>query len=155
MIKPWLIARCYFRNESIHYDYMGSSEFEFGNPQKSLRRLFAGERVTHELTVSATNSKKITIFVVTAKAFEFDLYKDNFQMLAQNKLSLQEPSYFDDAVENAASVLPKYFRHMLFDLWQDIEHDLLFTIGEDNKQKLEKTLEQLQAIYKARDEEKR
>jgi hypothetical protein len=136
MKTPWLIQRCELGSGKLRYDYMGSSEFEFGDQAKSLKRIFEKGMVGGTATISL-QGKEVTVYMVAGTGFSFADYQQYLQQLVEHKLRLQEHSGFDNMVKvqlgiriNGSGYIPTY------NVWFDIQNDVLWTLSEDNLQAL-------------------
>lgn len=129
MLAAWLIARGFFNEKSIRYDYMGSAEFENGSIPKSWKRLSKSTLKTHEINVTVNLFKPLTLYVVTSDGFDMEKYEPFFQKMVDNKLQLKERS----EVDKAARVLAKVEKSKwpVSNVWHDIESDVLFSFEKD------------------------
>lgn len=149
--KPYLIARIstVLSNGDarlatfLDYDYMGSSEFEFGAIPKSLARmrlvvadsLYAdaksdGMEIRNfpQLTSSYGNYSGNTLHVLASTA-TFDKFGDSL-LTALTKLSsgdrrCKERTEFDKCFLTKAPL----WESQGFDIWHDIDHDIFFTFS--------------------------
>lgn len=151
---PDCIQRCNIQGGELKYDYMGSSEFEVGEQAKSLKRIFA-LGITLGSAKIRIEGKEIEVFMVAGKGFPFADYQRWLQQLAENKLRLQEQTYFDYAVLRHAGLdekLPWYAKEIGKDIssWFDFPNDVLWTLTEEGRQGLVRALEITQGKWAAR-----
>lgn len=123
-MKTWLIQRGKFEDMEhksgidsiLSFDYMGSSEFEWGALPKSLGNIRSELNEYTYLDVPMQD-KVITVFCKDSQKSDIKLYLTE---LAKNKMRLKEFSAFDSYIKNDG-----YFKDR-FDFWWDIENDLMF-----------------------------
>jgi hypothetical protein len=123
-MKTWLIQRGKFENREdksgidsiLSFDYMGSSEFEWGALPKSLGNIRSELNEYTYLDVPLKD-KVITVFCKDSHKSDVKLYLTE---LAENKMRLKEFSAFDSYIKNDG-----YFKDR-FDFWWDIENNLMF-----------------------------
>ena len=123
-MKTWLIQRgvfCENKNENgldsiLEFDYMGSSEFEWGALPKSLAQI-RKQINNYSCFDVVVSGKTITVFCQELHLSSIEQYLSE---LAQNKMSLKEFSAFDSYINNSG-----FFKDR-FDLWWDIENGLMF-----------------------------
>jgi hypothetical protein len=123
-MKTWLIQRGKFENREyksgidsiLSFDYMGSSEFEWGALPKSLGNI-RGELNEYTYLDVPMKNKVITVFCKDSQKSDIKLYLTE---LAENKMRLKEFSAFDSYIKD-----DEYFKDR-FDFWWDIENDLMF-----------------------------
>jgi hypothetical protein len=98
----------------LRFDYMGSSEFEWGALPKSLKRIrsIIEKYETREICV---NNKQITVFYDTRIDFDSSI-KTYIEKLAEGKQYLKEYSDFDSYVNDG----PFYGKTTF---WWDIENE--------------------------------
>ena len=123
-MKTTLIQRAKFENHNykkgidsiVHFDYMGSSEFEWGALPKSLGNIRSELNEYTYLDVPMQD-KVITVFCKDSQKSDIKLYLTE---LAENKMRLKEFPAFNSYIKNDG-----YFKDR-FDFWWDIENDLMF-----------------------------
>lgn len=123
-MKTWLIQRGKFKNREhktgidsiLSFDYMGSSEFEWGALPNSLDNI-RDELVNYIYLDVPLKNKVITVFCKNSQKNDIKLYLSE---LAENNMSLKEFSAFDSYINDDG-----YFKNR-FDFWWDIENDLMF-----------------------------
>jgi len=128
-MTPYLIQRAKFENRDykngidsiLSFDYMGSSEFEFGALPKSLTRI-RENIISYVYFDFVINQKVITVLCKESVKQEIDDYLIN---LSRRIYRLKEFSAFDDYIKGDG-----YFKDK-FDLWWDIENDLMFWKKDD------------------------
>ncbi|MFC1623591.1 hypothetical protein ACFL05_00530 [Patescibacteria group bacterium] len=146
MKTPWLIQRCNLTdNGKLMYDYMGSSEFEFGDQAKSLKRIFATGLYQGTTTVNI-GDKRATVYMVASKGFPFvGEYQQYLQTDTDSRLHLKEPTGFNDAVKEALGIENDRFRDT--NVWFDFENDVLWTLSEENADRLVAVLEDIKTKW--------
>jgi len=123
-MKTTLIQRAKFENRDykkgidsiVHFDYMGSSEYEWGALPESLGKIRDGINNYTYLDVPIKD-KVITVFCKDSQKSEVKQYLTE---LSENKWCLQEYSDFD----NYINPLPNYGSRT--DFWWDISNHLMF-----------------------------
>ncbi len=123
-MKAYLIQRAKFQNREnktgidsiLSFDYMGSSEFEWGALPSSLNNIRANIDDYVYLDIPIKN-KIITVF---CKSSDKTNVKQYLSELSEKKFRLKEFSAFDSYISNDG-----YFKDK-FDFWWDIENDLMF-----------------------------
>lgn len=123
-MKPYLIQRAKFHYRQdkkgidtiLKFDYMGSSEFEFGALPKSLQRIrdVISEYVYFEINL---NGKSITVF---CKENKKDFINQYLTDLSLKNFTLKEYSDFDNYIYDGG------FFKCNTDFWWDIENDVMF-----------------------------
>ena len=109
----------------INLDYMGSSEFEWGELPKSLKRIRAEINEYTYLDVPIKD-KVITVFCKESQKSEVKTY---LEKLAENKMVLKERSEFNTYINPSKYDLEwqtKHDRGHEIDFWWDIDNDLMF-----------------------------
>lgn len=142
MKNPYCIQRAIFKigdqerdynkgiDRILEFDYMGSSEFEWGAlPQslKKIREYISNKTSIIETVTIGTHKKSIKILYNTQKHTKEEI-QNILENLAEGKTRLQEPSYFDICIypERHPS-----FTSLQCDFWWDIDQDWMF--WKDNK----------------------
>jgi hypothetical protein len=123
-MKTYLIQRGKFENRDfkkgidsiLDFDYMGSSEFEWGVLPESLGRIRKKIKEYTYLGVPIKD-KSITVFCKESQRPEIRLYLTE---LSENKWHLKEYSDFNTYIN------PGEFIENRTDFWWDIENDLMF-----------------------------
>lgn len=123
-MNTWLIQRGTFETREyktgidsiLKFDYMGSSEFEWGALPKSLGRIRENIDSYTYLDVPIKD-KIITVFCKDSQKSEIKQYLTD---LADKKMKLKEFSAFDLYINDDSWFGKK------FDFWWDIENDLMF-----------------------------
>jgi len=151
MIRSWLIARGTFREKLavdgnidhlVDQDYMGSAEFEFGSKRESLDACMP---VIEEYQLFKAPFKKpmgkheASLFVLCRPADKDEVFA-RIAFLAENKLRLQEPTYFRESLENEGPGIN-------IDFWWDIKNHFFFGFGKERMTKVRNTLK-LRKHYK-------
>lgn len=122
-MKTQLIQRARFEDRDykkgidsiVKFDYMGSSEFEFGALPESIGKI---RSIISEYTYLdvPVKDKVITVFCKDSQKAELKTYLNN---LAEDKFSLQERSDFDNYINNGP------FENRT-DFWWDLGNHLMF-----------------------------
>ena len=122
-MKTTLIQRAKFENRDykkgidsiVHFDYMGSSEFEWGALPESLGKI---RDLINDYTYLDVpiKDKVITVFCKDSQKSEVKQYLTE---LSENKWHLQEYSDFDNYVN------PQFMKSIT-DFWWDISNHLMF-----------------------------
>jgi rhodanese-related sulfurtransferase len=127
-IIPYLIQRAKFENRDyktgidsiLYFDYMGSSEFEWGALPTSLKRIRAEESEYTYLDIPIKGvdkkDKVITVFCKNSQKTEIGAY---LERLATNSAQLKEYSDFNTYIN------PSYSKNST-DFWWDIDNDIMF-----------------------------
>ena len=122
-MKTTLIQRAKFENRDykkgidsiVHFDYMGSSEFEWGALPESLGKIRDSINDYTYLDVPIKD-KVITVFCKDSQKSEIKQYLTE---LSENKWHLQEYSDFDNYIN------PQFMKSIT-DFWWDISNHLMF-----------------------------
>lgn len=127
MKNPYCIQRGKFENREgkqgidslLSFDYMGSSEFEFGALPSSLKRVRANlsNYIQFQYSFTKYPSKVVTVFC-TKEQQEF--IGDILEKLALSQIRLKEFSAFDLYINDDG-----YYKDK-FDFWWDIDQDWFF-----------------------------
>ena len=122
-MKTWLIQRGKFKNREhkngidsiVSFDYMGSSEFEWGALPESLGKI---RDLINDYTYLDVpiKDKVITVFCKDSQKSEVKQYLTE---LSENKWHLQEYSDFDNYIN------PQFMKSRT-DFWWDISNHLMF-----------------------------
>lgn len=126
MEKPYLIQRAKFDDRPnskgidrlLSFDYMGSSEFEWGALPKALKRVRENlaDYVQFQYSFKKHPAKVVTVF---CKKEQQDLMGDILEQLSEGKIRLKE--YCD--LDNYVNPTTKYRDN---DFWWDIDNDWFF-----------------------------
>lgn len=130
--RPYLIQRARFKDLNnndngfdrfVRFDYMGSSEFEWGSPLfKSLQRI-----KTDEFDYIIVNLVKRDYHVtLLCKKDELETVSSFIESIYTNKARTKEYVGFREAIEHE-----KLKEERFHDLWWDIENDYMFWIREE------------------------
>lgn len=137
--QPWLIQRCYFdrENKKLRYEYMGSSEFEFGDQATSLKRMFNGEIEIHCCTVkvqtSLVHERPVEFRLVARKDFDFDSYTEVLQGLIERQWQTKEETYLEPILEKVMGFVDdERNSYIQTEVWFDFKNDVLFTLSQEN-----------------------
>lgn len=128
-LTPKYIQRCEVSEESISYDYMGSSEFEVGDQAKSLKRIFASG--IYEYTVAVThNDENIVFGLVAGKDFAAEKYAEVIKGIIDRSFFIKEATYIDKALDRTFNPRANKDRNSYFpatNAWFDFTNDVFFT----------------------------
>lgn len=125
MIQPYLIQRAKFQKREktgidslLSFDYMGSSEFEFGALPKALKRVRESEKeyVQFEFAFEIFEDKPIMIL---CKKSDKDELPRILAQLADKKIRLKEYCDLDAYLKGNRN-------YRTSDFWWDIENDFFF-----------------------------
>ncbi len=122
-MKTTLIQRAKFENRDykkgidsiVHFDYMGSSEFEWGALPESLGKIRDAINNYTYLDVPIKD-KVITVFCKDSQKSEVKQYLTE---LSENKWNLKEYSDFDNYIN------PRFIESRT-DFWWDISNNIMF-----------------------------
>ena len=131
MKTPWLIQRCELGDGKFRYDYMGSSEFEWGDQAESLKRIFASGMRTDSATMNI-EGKEVVVHMLAGEGFAFVDYQPYLRQLAEDELRLQEQAGFDEAVKAQVGIKSNRRFPLRTNVWFDFRNDVLWTLTEDN-----------------------
>jgi hypothetical protein len=152
---PSLIQRCQLRvlEETLIYDYMGSSEFEFGDQPKSLKRIFAEGMTTFKTTVHNDQGNSIPFYLVAGKEFDSRAYSKVINGLIEEKFKVKEYTYLRETVNKMLN--KKRFeeddKFLTTNVWFDFKNDVLFTPHQELSDKLVSTLEKIKTKWETPD----
>lgn len=127
---PYLIQRGMIRkndkisrlSDMVDFDYMGSSEFEFGALPRSLRALQANVdsiSSTVEGRITGDNGESLRV-LHTFSPEDYEVYFGHLTKLREGKLRTKESTRF--SVEDK-----KWFSSQKCDFWWDIENHVMWT----------------------------
>jgi hypothetical protein len=142
--RPIFVQRCTLVDGKLHFDYMGSFEFERGDQATALEKIFKSGIVEKELSVTAKDGKKVTIYALAAKGFDFDAYAPYLQRMADNDISLQDPSYFDDVVNGRERRLDAWFDFTTRDYG---ENAVFWTVTPEKQRQLLAALREIEKAW--------
>ena len=108
--------------------------------QDSLERIFAIELQSDSTTI-CFHDTEVAVYVVASKGFQFDEFQEHLQCLVECKTSLQEPTYFELAIENKLGIEDEFSFQVSTNVWFDFVNDVLWTIDENNMSELVSVLE--------------
>lgn len=127
MKNPHLIQRAKFSNNNskkgidsiLSFDYMGSSEFEYGALPESLKniRKNISNYVQFNYSFNQHPEKSVTVFCLKEQQ---DFIGNILEQLADRQIRLKEFSAFDSYINDDG-----YFKDK-FDFWWDIENNFMF-----------------------------
>lgn len=140
---PWLVQRGSINrplgaheglplSKAVSMDYMGSSYFEGMESSNSLRRLQSVEslckvhKVENIFREEAGKKFILRVFGNFDDEQQFQQYVEWLMLMRDDKLNLEEPSYFEDTESTKA------FRHRTsIDFWWDLENDVIFSFDKN------------------------
>jgi hypothetical protein len=120
-------------SKSVSFDYMGSSEFEFGALPKSLKRLHAAYKekgLKTRLLNNITEGDSQLRVVSALSNEEFETYAEYLVELRYKNPRLKESSYFGHDHT-------KEYRYLSADFWWDIENDVMFSFNKEYMNRLQ------------------
>jgi hypothetical protein len=126
----------------LRYDYMGSSEFEFGDQTKSLKRIFATGIELGQLAV-VVEGHEVLVYVVAIKGFPFADYQPHLQELVEGNVRLKERSGFDYAAKEQAGIPLDWRPYKGTKVWFDFPNNVLWALEEKDRQMLLGALEKI------------
>lgn len=142
-VTPWLIQRCKLDNEGkLRYDYMGSSEFEWGDQAEALKKLFSGKIRLPQVFVQAKDGgAPVGVYLIMQADFDVTKYQQHLQCLAEDKMQLQEAARFGEHVTwKATRQKPRFGSE--WDVWFDFtkrggqQNIVLWTLSEERRDAL-------------------
>ena len=130
-MTPYLVQRGRLRENKdrkgldalIAFDYMGSSEFEFGALNKSLKAIRAELKFYQNQTVYFENAGAVTIF-----AKDISDATEAIRGLSKRAYRLKEYCDFFDWCNPAASLVLK--KESRANFWWDIENHFMFWLSQ-------------------------
>lgn len=152
-LKPYYIQRCYFEREGqkFCYEYMGSSEFEWGDQAKSLRRMFEKVLKVHPCRVKFTNHE-VEFCLIAVENFPFSVYEEVLQGLVDQQWHTKEATYLERFLKRRlVTKEEKTDRFFQTEAWFDFENEVLFTTSE-NAGLLLKALVNIKEEWRKKDE---
>lgn len=152
--EPWLIQRCYFDREDkkLRYEYMGSSEFEWGDQATSLKRMFNGEIETRVCIVNF-NERLVEFRLVARKDFDFDSYIEILQGLIERRIRTKEATHLEPILEKVMGFVDdERNSYIQTEAWFDFENDVLFTLSQENANLLVEILANIKEHWRTKEE---
>lgn len=156
VVRPYLVFRSTIKDlkgtksisESIDFDYMGSSEFEWGAPAKSRLRMwyYYINGVYRKHRVDSMKLKDGSALRVYHRFTDDDLqtYLKYLREYADGKFRMKEWIDFDNVVKGTSRWNGK------FDFWWDIENDCYFSFNKTAINKMpemvEETIKRMQGV---------
>lgn len=106
-------------SQAVNFDYMGSSEFEFGALPASFRRIEAEKDTWRKYVVDDIKDGETSLRVYGSfEDGEFEVYKQHLLALRANKIRTHECTRFEADYKRT-----KYFAT---NFWWDIDNDVMF-----------------------------
>ncbi len=104
-MKPRLIQRCTIdkKEDTLRYEYMESSKFEFGDQIKSLKRMFEKE-ITFAVQTLNVFDCDISVFIVASGSFDFVQYLEVIKGLINKEWPMQESTHLNVVVKKLLEV---------------------------------------------------
>jgi hypothetical protein len=125
MIRPYLIQRARFEKREakgidalLRFDYMGSSEFEWGALPEALKRTRENKKEYIQFEFTLENFKDKPIMIL-CKEFDKEELPKILEQLAKAELRLKEYCDLDDYLKGNKD-------YRTSDFWWDIENDYFF-----------------------------
>ena len=133
--NPYLIQRGTIRrpraepdarlSQAVDFEYMGSSEFEFGALPRSFRNIEAKKDSWKRHLVNEIKSGEATLRVYGSfEEGEFEEYKQHLLALRAGKARTMESTFFE--ANRDPSVRAKTDTWIKTDFWWDIDNDVMF-----------------------------
>ncbi len=109
----------------VQFDYMGSSEYEFGALPNSLARIRKDINKYTYLDIPIGN-KVISVFCKDSQKSEVNQY---LQEIALGRMRMKERSCFDELINPSKHDIERQAKYPLkINFWWDIENDIMFWI---------------------------
>lgn len=147
--RPYLIQRCELGVGKLVYDYMGSSEFEWGACPTALKRLFKAGLTKYTSSVVVAGNE-VSVFMLAGADFGHEAYQPYLQQLADDKIRLKEWSHFSEALKQQLGIPLRWEREIRTNVWFDIQNDVLWTLSEVNQHSLMAALRGIQIAWDAK-----
>ncbi|MBP9822038.1 MAG: hypothetical protein KBC81_01160 [Candidatus Pacebacteria bacterium] len=131
---PRYIQRCAFdpskERGKIEYDNMGAAEFELGSRPSSLKRIFA-KGITRIETTIIFGEAVIKVEVIAGRGFNFTGYQELIQRVAVDEtMRFKSAPLFREALEFKLGLKTPSPYENRFNLWFDINNDVLWSVDE-------------------------
>lgn len=128
---PWLIQRCLLDDsDSLKFDYMGSSEFEFGTVPNALSWM-AEENLTIHAFEDEILGTKIEYFLFGSTDRDWQNYRQIFLGLVDDSIRTLEPTGLKDELEVLLNIRKRKQHHHRTNVWIDLENGCMFAISKD------------------------
>lgn len=125
--------------DSVRFDYMGSSEFEYGALPASLRRLQSNQKAITTFVAPIYDKKGRHLRILSYLSKEdINLYVGQLCLLRQGGIRTKERTEFSE--------LPSMYDKT--DFWWDIENDVMWSFHKEYMNRLEQFLYNSWAIMK-------
>lgn len=155
---PSLIQRCMIEQrdgeERLIYDYMGSSEFEFGDQSKSLRRIFALGITEYKVNVHTSQNDSVPFYLIGGNDFDSRSYAHVIDGLIEQKFRIRENTYLRETLDkilNKSNIDKDEQRNLNTEVWFDFTNDVLFTPFEDKAEKVKTVIERIKINWETPD----
>lgn len=155
LIQSTLIQRCTIDRDKpgLHYDYMGSSEFEFGDQAASLRRMFVGSVMVRECLFKSPDAT-LDAWLIAREDFPFGSYSRILQGLAYNFWHTKEPTYLDIMVKRHMGIPDNQplspVRNV--EAWFDFQNDVIFTLTKEHANLVVASLAYIKEAWRKKEE---
>ena len=129
------------------YEHMGATEFDDGNRSKSLIRIFTRRMCREEVKINV-GGQEIVVYVFAAANFSRAECRETLELLThENSIirGLKKPTFFDLAVAAHLGGTARYTKETV--VWFDIANDFLWTITQENADKLAAALEEIEEAF--------
>jgi len=148
--RPFLIQRASFRkdvkkdpsiDETLSFDYMGSSEYEFGALPKSLKIICKNfsDYIIVESPIIRNYKQKI-LFYLCHKNQNIEEFEKYLVQIINSQIRCKESTYLDSHVSGKMLGRPISSHFENLDVWWDIENNIFFTFGLDKIKLIENAI---------------
>ena len=140
--RPWLIQRCYLRDDgTLNFEYMGSSEFEFGIIPKTLARISEQDLVIHKLEVDLMESK-VAFFIYGLCDRDWRPYLPILLGLVDGSVRTLEPTMLKEELEFSLKLKEPRQYQSRRNIWLDLRNDCFFSLSNEK-------IDQLHSLWEA------
>ncbi len=145
--NPWLIQSGYFKedvslineedingiDDILYFNYMGSSEFQFGALPSSLRRMTINGDFYQIFAIPKYQDKDGNVLKVYAPSIYSERIKDMVDGLINNRFALKESCYLSKyiSINSSKGKANKFIKYNEF--WWDIENDYFIFFKHEDK----------------------
>jgi hypothetical protein len=136
--RPWLIQRCYLNDkDGLNFDYMGSSEFEFGTIPKALTRL-AGQKLVVRRFREVLFEIEFEFFTYGSSERDWQAYSPILLGLLDGSLRTLESTRLNEELEFLHNVREPRQYQSRTNIWFDLKNDCFFAISEEKINQLDR-----------------
>ena len=120
--RPWLIQRCNLSDDDkLNFDYMGSSEFEFGTVPKALSRMAEKSLTVHKLG-EVIGGSKVEFFVYGSSDRNWELYRPIVLQAQLGALRTLEPIRVKEESEFLLNLAQPRQYQSRTNIWLDLKN---------------------------------